>query len=338
MRRLSILACLIACLIGPLSPARAEPGRHWQTAPAESGWADETAKAVTAFARTHRPTALAVIRDGHIIASTGDLSRRVNVASVRKSLLSALYGIAVGEGRISLGDSLERLGIDDTSPALTAAEKQADVRDLLMARSGVYHPAAYETADIRNKRPARGSHPHGTFWFYNNWDFNVLGTIYRQADGEDIFRSFEKRIARPIGMEDFSARDGRYVLSPLSRHPAYPFRMSARDLARFGLLFLNQGRWNGRQIVPADWVRQSTAAYSPVHRRKSAYGYLWWSLPSDNWGEGAAMAAGYGGQFLAYIPTKRLVMVQTVDPAQNPAGIHMRDFMVLMQQIATAAP
>ncbi|WP_454814271.1 serine hydrolase domain-containing protein [Labrys neptuniae] len=338
MRRLPILAALIACIVGPSAPVQAEPGRHWQAVPNESGWTADTAKAVTAYAGTYRPTALAVIRDDRIVASAGDPSRRVNVASVRKSLLSALYGIAIGENRIALGDSLEKLGIDDIPPALTADEKQADVRDLLMARSGVYHPAAYETADIRNKRPARGSHPHGTFWFYNNWDFNVLGTIYRQASGEDIFTSFEKRIAHPIGMEDFSARDGRYVLSPLSRHPAYPFRMSARDLARFGLLFLNQGRWNGRQIVPATWVRQSTAAYSPIPKRKSAYGYLWWSLPAETWGEGAAMAAGYGGQFLAYIPTKRLVMVQTVDPAQNPAGIHMRDFMALMQQIATAAP
>ena len=338
MRRLPILALLIACIIAPSASVQAEPGKHWQTAPDQNGWTGDAAKAVTAYAGAYRPTALAVIRDDHIIASAGDLSRRVNVASVRKSLLSALYGIAIAEHRIALGDSLQKLGIDDNLPALTVDEKQADVRDLLMARSGVYHPAAYETADIRNKRPARGAHPHGTFWFYNNWDFNVLGTIYRQASGEDIFSSFEKRIARPIGMEDFSARDGRYVLSPLSRHPAYPFRMSARDLARFGLLFLNRGRWNGRQIVPADWVRQSTAGYSPVPTRKSAYGYLWWSLPSESWGEGAAMAAGYGGQFLAYIPTKRLVMVQTVDPTQNPAGIHMRDFMALMQQIATAAP
>lgn len=102
------------------------------------------------------------------------------------------------------------------------AEKQATVRDLLMARSGIYHPAAHETADVRQKRPARGSHPAGTFWFYNKWDFNAHGTIYRQATREDIFESVARRIAKPIDMEDFCAYDGQYVLEPSSIHPAYP--------------------------------------------------------------------------------------------------------------------
>jgi hypothetical protein len=59
---------------------------------------------------------------------------------------------------------LAKLGIDDKPPSLAEAEKQATVRDLVMARSGVYHPAAYETADIRQKHPARCSHAAGTFW------------------------------------------------------------------------------------------------------------------------------------------------------------------------------
>ncbi|WP_234843725.1 serine hydrolase [Sinorhizobium meliloti] len=69
----------------------------------------------------------------------------------------------------------------------------------------IYHATAYETGDIKRKRPARGSHAPGSFWFYNNWDFNALGTIYRQQTGEDIFQSFEKKIARPLDM------DGRFL-------------------------------------------------------------------------------------------------------------------------------
>jgi CubicO group peptidase (beta-lactamase class C family) len=68
------------------------------------------------------------------------------------------------------------------------------------------------------------SHPPGTLWFYTNCDFNALGTIYRRQTGEDIFRSFAERIAQPIGMEDFSARDGRYVAKRQSEHAA-PFRL-----------------------------------------------------------------------------------------------------------------
>ncbi|WP_429944087.1 serine hydrolase domain-containing protein [Agrobacterium vitis] len=234
--------------------------------------------------------------------------------------------------------SLADLGIDDKRPALTATEKQATIRDLLTARSGVYHVAAYETADIRQKRPERGSHAAGTFWFYNNWDFNALGTIYRQQTGEDIFQSFAKRIAAPIGMEDFSARDGSYSLEKSSVHPAYPFTMSARDLARFGQLFLDGGQWAGRQVVPAAWIRESTKALSQPSDHNSGYGYMWWALRTDQWGQGGAFNAGYGGQVVAYVPEKRLVIVQTVDPAHNRRGIEMRDFFQLMRKIAAAAP
>lgn len=316
--------------------ARADP---WPTAePQSAGWSEAALSQAKAFSLRLKPTAVMVVRDGKVVASWGDVSRRVNVASVRKSLLSALYGIAVSEGRIDLSSTLDALGIDDTPPRLTAAEKQATVRDLLMSRSGVYHPAAYETADIRRKRPARGSHAPGTFWFYNNWDFNALGTIYRKQTGEDIFQSFETRIAGPLRMEDFSVRDGRYVVEKASEHPAYPFRLSARDAARFGQLFLDGGRWDGRQIVPAAWIRDATTPYSFTKRGRQGYGYMWWSLPPDVWGDGAAYASGYGGQIIAILPSKRMVVVQTVDLRENPQGVRTSAFFDFLKLMVTAAP
>jgi CubicO group peptidase (beta-lactamase class C family) len=207
-----------------------------------------------------------------------------------------------------------------------------------MARSGIYHVAAYETADIRQKRPERGRHAPGAFWFYNNWDFNALGTIYRHQTGEDIFQSFAQRIAQPIGMQDFSARDGTYVSERHSSHPAYPFRLSARDAARFGQLYLDGGRWSGRQVIPASWVKASTMAYSSTDRGSMGYGYLWWTLNPDVFGPGAALASGYGGQAIAIVPSKHLVVVQTVDPAQNAQGVRTSHFVKLLQQLAAAAP
>jgi CubicO group peptidase (beta-lactamase class C family) len=84
---------------------------------------------------------------------------------------------------------------------------------------------------MKRRRPARGSHAPGTFWYYNNWDFNVLGTILRKATGEDTFEAVERHIAQPIGMEHFTARDGKYAYERASEHPAYRMFMSARDLA-----------------------------------------------------------------------------------------------------------
>ena len=100
--------------------------------------------------------------------------------------MSALIGIAVGHGQIALDATVGGLGIDDNPPPLTVEEKQATVRDLLEARSGVYHGANYETPDMAARRPPRGTHPHGTFWYYNNWDFNALGAIYEHAVGQGL--------------------------------------------------------------------------------------------------------------------------------------------------------
>jgi CubicO group peptidase (beta-lactamase class C family) len=327
--------CIALVMVIATGTANARP---WQVVdPASARWSVERLKAARAYAADLKPTAVMVVQDAHVIAAWGDVSRKVDLASVRKSLLGALYGIAVSEGRIDVRSTLAELGIDDKAPVLTDMEKQATVRDLLMARSGIYHPAAHETGEMRRTRPERGSHGPGTSWWYNNWDFNALGTIYRHETGEDIFRGFERRIAVPIGMEDFSARDGRYVSTPTSDHVAYPFRLSARDAARFGQLYLDGGRWNGTQIVPAIWVEASTTAHSQTDRGSMGYGYLWWTLNPDTFGQGAALASGYGGQAIAVVPSQRLVVVQTVDPRQNPKGIRTSRFVELLRLITAAA-
>jgi CubicO group peptidase (beta-lactamase class C family) len=325
-------------VIGILIAGNARAQAWQEVNPTTLGWSADRLEVAKRHSKALKPTAVMIVQHGRVIASWGDISHKVNVASVRKSLLSALYGIAVSEGRIDLSSSLADLGIDDNAPNLTATEKTATVRDLLMARSGVYHSAAYETGDIKRKRPRRGSHPPGSFWFYNNWDFNALGTIYRQQTGEDIFQSFERRIAQPLGMDDFSTKDGRYAAEKLSQHPAYPFNLSARDAARFGQLFLNGGRWGDKQVITASWVKESTTPYSWAKRIRQGYGYMWWTLPADPWGPDAFYASGYGGQVIAVVPSKRLVVVQTVDLKQNPSGIRTSAFIDLLKEIASASP
>ncbi|HEV7260834.1 MAG TPA: serine hydrolase [Bosea sp. (in: a-proteobacteria)] len=285
--------------------------------------------------RTEGLAALIVTRDGRSVASLGDDRLKVDVASVRKSLLGALYGIAISEKRIDPAATLAQLGIDDLPPGLTDAEKRATVRDLLSARSGIYHVAAHETAEIRARRPGRGSHAAGSFWFYNNWDFNALGTIYRRLTGEDIFESFGRRIARPIGMEDFVPGDGRYVRVPQSLHEAYPFKLTARDALRFGRLVLDRGAWNGRQVIPAEWIDQSLSEQAATDRGDLGYGYLWWTLPRARFGAGAGFAAGFGGQFIAVVPARRLVVVQTAPHPRARTG-HTRRFVRFLDALGHA--
>ncbi|WP_343313875.1 serine hydrolase [Brucella sp. BE17] len=326
----SILFTLIVVVFCASQQAAAQ---KWQNA---DTLLPETKKAIHNYVETYEPTALMVISDGKVVESHGDVARLVNAASVRKSFLGALYGIAVAEGKINLDNTLAQLKIDD-KPPLTPTEKTATVRDLLKARSGIYHRAAHETADMRRRRPERGSHAPGSFWFYNNWDFNALGTIYREKTGEDIFESFTQHIATPLDMQDYATANGRYVLEKHSVHPAYTFRMSARDMARFGSLYLNDGQWQGKQIVPAAWVQESLTPHSATGRGRFGYGYLWWTLNPDNFGPGAAVASGYGGQRIAVIPARKMVIVQTVANTRT-GSIRTSHFVALLRQIAGNAP
>ena len=122
---------------------------------------------------------------------------------------------------------------------------------------GFITPSTLEPAAVAAQRPPRGSHAPGEFWFYNNWDFNAAGSIYEKIAASGIFTAFKQRIADRIGMQDFSLEACYYGETKVSMHRHYGFRLSARDLARFGLLYLRDGRWNGQQVVPASWVRDS---------------------------------------------------------------------------------
>ena len=99
-----------------------------------------------------------VVHNGRVVAAWGDVARTVNVWSVNVSLLSALYGIGVAEGRIDLNRTLADLGIHDNEPRLTVAEREATIRDLLMSRSGIYHGAISQgSRRVAARPPARQS-------------------------------------------------------------------------------------------------------------------------------------------------------------------------------------
>lgn len=303
----------------PVAAQARVPGEDWMAyeTPEEAGWASERLDAASAFADTIGSAAFMLVYDGAVVATHGDVARRYMNHSIRKSLLSALYGIYVEDGTIDLDASLADLGIDDIG-SLDDAEKRATVLDLLQAQSGVYHPAAYESPAMAASRPARGSHEPGTFWYYNNWDFNALGTIFREQTGEDLFEAFGARLAEPIGMRDYRPRDGYYHLqAEVSRHAAYPIRMSTRDLARFGLLFARDGNWAGRQVVPDVWVARSVQSYSRVadDPGMSGYGYMWWLL--DEPLSGGYAALGAGGHAVVVLPEHDVVFVHRVDTYQG---------------------
>ena len=275
-----------------------------------------TASHAPALPVPRNTSSLLVLRNGATVVELGDTTRASYVASMRKSLLSILFGIQVAAGRVSLDATLGDLAIDDVG-GLLPIERTARLRDLLTSRSGVYHPPSSPGSD-EHAFPARGTRTPGQYFLYNNWDFNAAGGIFEKISGLTVFEAFEKHLAGPLGFEDFeSTRQLMLGDAAKSAFPAYHLFLSARDLARIGLLMTAEGWWEGRQLVPREWIRKSVSTH--VRRADMApatgfgncdYGYLWW-LPREGqpeW-EGAFLAAGNYGQFLLVLPALGSVIV-----------------------------
>ena len=340
------LACSSAQESDGLFPAA---GQDWAKAkPEQCGFDPVRINSLTAYLiDSTAATGVAVIVGGKQIYRFGNLERLSYIASCRKSLLSMLYGKYVENGTIDLGKTVGDLGFDDIG-GLLPIEKQATVYDLITARSGVYHPAS-NPGDSEDK-PERGSKEPGTYFLYNNWDFNAAGAAFEQMTGLNIYDAFEKDIARPVGMQDWDRsvhkKSGDLTASVF---PAYHFHLSVRDMARVGYLMLRKGNWDGVQVISEDWVRRMTtpvSTFAEVQGKSSvdrfSYGYMWWLfdeaspeyLPQYN---GAYTARGAMGQYITVIPELDMVVAFKTDSVYQrkttaPAYFRFVDLLVKAKQ------
>lgn len=329
------------------------PGATWQAwpAPAAGSTCQRDLQAAHDYVRTLDTTALMAVKDGRVLFCEGPVERVSIVFSVRKSILAMLYGRYVASGAIDLDRTLADVGIDDAVGGLLPTERQARLRDLLAARSGVYHPAA-NGGDDAGAAPARGSQAPGSYFLYNNWDFNAAGTAFERLTGRSIYQAFADDLAAPLQLEDFApARHVRSGDARRSEHLAYPFYLSTRDMARLGLLALNQGSWRGQQLLPPGWVAQMTAQTTPaaqMHpahtaRRGFGYGYLWWLLEkegSESPLHGAYMAWGVHGQYILVLPARSMVIAHKrevpVAGNWNVSWVGPAEFLRAARMLATA--
>ncbi len=256
--------------------------------------------------------AMLLVKNGYIVDFWGDIERKYKCHSIRKSVLNALYGLQVKNATIDIGETIGEIGINE-KVELTKLEKSAQIKHLLTTRSGIYLEAALQP-DV-GESPKRGSYKPGEKQYYNNWDFNVLGTIYNEKTGSDIFVDFDSFIAKQIGMQDFDVIDGTYEYDGTSLHPGYPLKMSACDLARFGQLYLQMGNWNGKQIIDTSWVEQSFTPYTVADNmgnQATGYGYLWWIQDRPNEPK-RYFALGWGEQYLGIFPEENIIIVLRAD-------------------------
>ncbi len=260
--------------------------------------------------------AFIAIKNDSILASWGKVDLPIMTHSARKSIMSVLYGIAIDKGYIKLNQTLAELGIDDAKAPLTATEKTCTIRDLLMSRSGIYIEASGETQEMKDARPKRGQHKPGDFFYYNNWGFNVLGTIFEQQTKFSIGQAMQEWLAKPLGMKHFKASFVEYKQQDYTEHRQYIIYISAEDMARIGVMMVNDGQWQGTQIVSENWVKESTTPYSKDsggNKPCDMYSYLWWNDTKNQ----TYWASGWGGQFMIIDKANKLVVVSRNDTGRS---------------------
>lgn len=307
------------------------PGEEWFLIedPETIGWSAERLREAEDYFETIDSAAVMVLHRGVLISAWGDTPKRYFVQSVRKSLLSALYGVYTDEGVIDISMTLENLGVDDSESPLTTLQKQATIEHLLQSSSGIDHSALYDSFAWKDERAALEEVEPGSSWIYNLWDFNTLGTIFEQETELSIAEAFQTRLAEPLQMQDFRIEDVQYlneaalaerIMGNHSDHNAYGFKMSARDLARFGLLYLNNGQWIDRQLISESWITASTQNVVKIRRQGFGYyGYSWWvddgdvrSFPNAKLTGLVYYADGSRGHMVVIVPDFDLVVVHLV--------------------------
>ena len=288
------------------------------------GWDANGLDAVFDHAATLSTDSFVIITNEQIVGAFGDLGKPFNTHSMRKAFLSALVGQHIGSDttQIKLDSTLQDLAIDDAPMTLTPLQKQATVLDLLNSKSGINHPAAASAglnADNQHRLGDTENKP-GTIWAYNNWDYNALTTVFETRTKIKIANAFSSGIAAPLGMQDFHEGAVFYITEPkLSIHKAALFRLSPRDLAKFGQLYLDRGVCNGQQVIPEEWVNRITTDFSKTRRDdfRWGHGYLWW-IPGPDTGlpKRSFLAWGLGNQAVFVIPTWDTVIVHQSDTTE----------------------
>lgn len=277
--------------------------------------------------RLRRTRAVIVVQDGQIVgeryAEGFSEHTRFPGWSMTKSVLSALIGVLVGEGRMVPKDRelLPEWRSPDPRAAIT-------VEDLLRMRSGLKFSEVYEdlssdviemlfnrpdAAGYAASRPLEAS--PGTMWSYSSGSTNILSRIARTIVGEEQYPEWPRRaLFDRIGMSSaMMERDGSGTFVGSS------FMMStARDWARFGQLYLQDGVWEGTRVLPDGWVRFSTTPTPESPDR--IYGAHWWLKLKPEIGGGTAadaqipadayFAIGHEGQTLTIVPSRKLVAVR----------------------------
>jgi CubicO group peptidase (beta-lactamase class C family) len=363
------LAILLAAVM-PATGARVRPapdalpavvlGVPAATEPAEGGparrgprWDQPALESALAYAQRQRSSAVVVVDHGAVIAerywpvgaAAGSAYRNMrwgttaagapieDIASMQKSVVSVLVGIAIDQGLLALDAPVETWLHAGWTNATCDQESAITIRHLLSMTSGLSPALEFQA-------------PAGTSWLYNTRAYSRLVDVLEAATGDGIDELTKRWLTDPLGMGDTAWRRRPWVTPGMDANTIGLYT-TARDLARFGELMLAGGVWQGRRVVSESWVATSV---TPSQSLNPAYGLLWWLnvRPPRAGPEAAAQAAlapaapadmfaaqGALGRKVYVVPSLGLVVVRLGDA---PADDFNQRFWELLMAAAPAAP
>ncbi len=310
----SILVALIACggtFVGAAEPASALP----RSSPEAQGI---PSSAILSFVEAADRMGDAVhsvmlLRHGHVVAagwwSPYDAGTPHSLYSLSKSFTSTAVGLAVAEGKLSVDDEVLKFFPDDAPAAPSGNLKAMRVSDLLRMSTGHQAEPSVQAAPHWAKAFLAQPVPHkpGTHFLYNTAATYMLSAIVQRATGQTVLDYLRSRLFEPLGIERPT-----WGTSPQGvTLGGYGLSIRTEDIARFGQLYLQQGQWHGKQLVPSPWVaaataRQTSNGSNPKSDWEQGYGYQFWLCR-----HGAYRGDGAFGQFCIVLPEQESVIAIT---------------------------
>lgn len=344
--KLPIAIILIACILPGNTAVSASsemifPGEHWQEASPESQGVDSTKlEAAVSYLKDHSGSdgvkELVIIRNGRLIWKGSDIDKKHGVWSLTKSFTSTTLGLLIDDGKATLDTRAK-----DYISAMATVYPDVTLRHFTTMTSG-YYAIGDEPRGTYRHGPSRTPfkpgakplfEPPGSHYAYWDSAMNQFANVLTRIADEPIEEMFKRRIADPIGMDrskwdwgDFGKVEGLIVNGGSGNNSKHMF-ISARELARFGLLFLNRGKWNDKQLISAEWIDMATRSQVPLSISlgkfsagdgRGTYGFNWWVNGIKPNGErkwpdapvGTYSASGYNNNDMFIIPEWNMVIVR----------------------------
>lgn len=293
------------------------PTDGWRTSTPEEQGMDSAALAeLIEYLDTQssfRIHSLLIIRNGYIVADAAfypyPADTLHDLASVTKSFTSTLIGIAIDEGYVeSVDEPVVGFFPDRMVANLDAAKEAMTVENLLTMRSGfacTSHGGGstdeqmWASPDwVQFSLDLPMATEPGAGYNYCSQNSHLLSAIVQETTGMNALAFAEEHLIEPLGIGNTV-----WPTDPQGVSRGWgEMKMAPRDMAKLGYLFLNEGVWEDKQVVSAEWVEAAT-----VPEQSTTYGYQWWLKPEY----GAYWATGVGGQNIFVVPDKELIVVTT---------------------------